>query len=478
MSERPSSPAAALTVSKWPAAAGSSEAGTDPFRAASLVGGEWLEAPLRSRFRPLGCGRAFPQKQLEKLSMEARIARAAVLVAALASVAAGHRTPNFVVEAPTPQIAQQVGDMAEKFRHDLAVEWLGKPMPNWSQPCPITVQVGDHLGAGGATSFVFNEGEVFGWQMNIQGPLDRVLDSVLPHEVTHTIFASHFRRPLPRWADEGGCTTVEHDSERLKQQKMLIAFLRTGRGIAFSQMFAMKEYPRDILPLYAQGHSLASFLIESRGQTEVLELPGRRDGRRQLGRSHGPPLRLCQPGRVAIHLARLGASRQSADPLPRTRQGPDRQGWQASATRAEPDRPRSERRSAIAGYGGGRSQSQLRRLQPQRRTPCLRTTGRTERPHNLRPAIGTRPATARPALPRRPTRLHPPCYRIRAIRHSLRQSFRRALCGERSWNGRDRTCNRASRRMPIKRRRLFLPPSAPGASVYDTGMADPGVVRR
>ena len=202
--------------------------------------------------------------------MEARIARAAVLVAALASVAAGHRTPNFVVEAPTPEIAQQVGTMAEKFRHDLAVEWLGKPMPNWSQPCPITVQVGDHLGAGGATSFVFNQGEVFGWQMNIQGPLDRVLDSVLPHEVTHTIFASHFRQPLPRWADEGGCTTVEHDSERLKQQKMLIAFLRTGRGIAFSQMFAMKDYPRDILPLYAQGHSLASFLMSQGGKQKFL----------------------------------------------------------------------------------------------------------------------------------------------------------------------------------------------------------------
>ncbi|HEX4148174.1 MAG TPA: hypothetical protein VHY20_04265, partial [Pirellulales bacterium] len=202
--------------------------------------------------------------------MEARIARAAVLVAALASMAAGHRTPNFVVEAPTPDIAQQVGDQAEKFRKDLAVEWLGKPMPNWSQPCPITVQVGDHLGAGGATSFVFNQGEVFGWQMNIQGPLDRVLDSVLPHEVTHTIFASHFRRPLPRWADEGGCTTVEHDSERMKQQKMLIAFLRTGRGIAFSQMFAMKEYPRDILPLYAQGHSLASFLMSQGGKQKFL----------------------------------------------------------------------------------------------------------------------------------------------------------------------------------------------------------------
>ena len=37
----------------------------------------------------------------------------------------------------------------------------------------------------------------------------RILDSVLPHEITHTIFATHFGQPLPRWADEGACTTVD-----------------------------------------------------------------------------------------------------------------------------------------------------------------------------------------------------------------------------------------------------------------------------
>ena len=34
------------------------------------------------------------------------------------------------------------------IRRDLARDWLGQEMPNWSQPCPITAQVGDQLGAG------------------------------------------------------------------------------------------------------------------------------------------------------------------------------------------------------------------------------------------------------------------------------------------------------------------------------------------
>ena len=184
---------------------------------------------------------------------------------------AGYRTANFIVQAPTQQLAQEIGDAAEQYRESLAIEWVGKPMPNWSKPCPIRAQVQPRLGAGGATTFVFDRGEVFGWEMEIQGSRERVLDSVLPHEITHTVFASHFRKPLPRWADEGACTTVEHRSEIAKQESMLIDFLHNRQGIPFSAMFAMKEYPRDILPLYAQGHSLTQYLIESRGKQKFME---------------------------------------------------------------------------------------------------------------------------------------------------------------------------------------------------------------
>jgi len=210
--------------------------------------------------------------------MEARSSRAVgsvvlmcwLLVSTSPAQAAGYRTTNFTVDAPTPQLAKEIGDAAEQWRSQLAQEWLGKELPRWSKPCPIKARVAPGLGAGGATSFVFDQGEVFGWRMDIQGSRERILDSVVPHEVTHTIFASHFRQPIPRWADEGACTTVEHRSEIAKQEQMLIEFLQTRRGIPFSRMFAMKEYPQDVLPLYAQGHSLARFLIDQRGKREFL----------------------------------------------------------------------------------------------------------------------------------------------------------------------------------------------------------------
>src|SRR3954469_11263360 len=73
--------------------------------------------------------------------------------------AAGYKTTNFVVAAPTPELAKEIGDQAEVFRRQLSLEWLGKELPAWSKPCPIHAQIA--TGAGGATSFVFDRGEVF-----------------------------------------------------------------------------------------------------------------------------------------------------------------------------------------------------------------------------------------------------------------------------------------------------------------------------
>lgn len=204
-------------------------------------------------------------------SMEARFFRTLLLgFVLIVSMGARYETPNFIIECANSQQAEQYGDTAERLRQELAIEWLGKEMPRWADRCPITINVGRRLGAGGATSFVFDHGEVFGWRMSIQGSHERILDSVLPHEITHMILASHFRQPLPRWADEGAATSVEHASEKIRHRQMLVEFLKTERGIPFNAMFAMKEYPDDIMPLYAQGFALSEYLIHQGGKRKFL----------------------------------------------------------------------------------------------------------------------------------------------------------------------------------------------------------------
>jgi hypothetical protein len=191
--------------------------------------------------------------------------------------AAEFKTTNFVVSASSPEVARKVGEAAERFRKQIALEWLGKELPRWSARCPIRVRVGQ-IGAGGATTFNFHPvpnrpAEVCDWNMEVQGSLERILDSVIPHEVSHTIFACHFRRPLPRWADEGAATLVEIESERRVQTLTVNETINTRRRIPLRQLLGMKEYPSDqgaLRVLYAQGYSLAQLLVQEGGKQRYL----------------------------------------------------------------------------------------------------------------------------------------------------------------------------------------------------------------
>lgn len=205
--------------------------------------------------------------------MDARKWHWILIVSSIGTMGAVHRTPNFVITAPTKEFAEEVGEAAEYYRKELAVAWLGMELPKWYRPCPINVRVGQ-IGAGGATTFHFDRGEVSGWKMDIQGSEQRILDSVLPHEINHTIFACYFRRPLPRWADEGAATMIEHDSERQRQTELLGEVIQDGSRFPLRQLLSIKEYPTDhrrVLTLYAQGYSLTDYLLEKQGKQTFLK---------------------------------------------------------------------------------------------------------------------------------------------------------------------------------------------------------------
>ena len=183
-------------------------------------------------------------------------------------------SPNFRVVARSAQLANEIARSAEENRKQLAIHWLGTELPNWPEPCPLIVHDGPTTPASGETKYTLVGGGVANFQMSVSGTPERIMDSVLPHEITHTVMASHFSalgKPVPRWADEGACTTVEHLSERSKHDVMLVRYLGEGRGIAFATLFTLKDYPRDMMPLYAQGYSLSCFLISQGGPRRFIQ---------------------------------------------------------------------------------------------------------------------------------------------------------------------------------------------------------------
>lgn len=196
-----------------------------------------------------------------------------LLIGLFFSVVSAAHAANFTVRSPDRAFSQQIADAAETYRRDLSLSWLGRELAPWPQPCPIEAEITSG-GGGGQTSFEFDRGYPTEWEMHIQGTRSEILNSVLPHEILHTIFATHFGQPLPRWADEGAASTVETRGEQNRLHQNLLQFLRTERGVPFNRMFAGEpggEYPNDILPLYAQGHSVARFLIEHDSREHFTE---------------------------------------------------------------------------------------------------------------------------------------------------------------------------------------------------------------
>jgi hypothetical protein len=176
-----------------------------------------------------------------------------------------YQTENFDVYAPTKKLAEQFGKYAEMYRKEKALDWLGEEMPTWKKRCPLVVEITPGRN-GGATTFTFSKrGGVTSQDMKIFGDTQQLLESVLPHEVTHTVFAHHFGRPVPRWADEGGSVLSENDNERLEHDIKCREFLNARRGIPLKHLFPMKDYPKDTIVLYAQGFSVSNYLIELGG---------------------------------------------------------------------------------------------------------------------------------------------------------------------------------------------------------------------
>jgi hypothetical protein len=183
---------------------------------------------------------------------------------------------HFVAEAPTEELARALATDAERHRRALALKWLGQELPAWAKPCPIRFAEGPGSN-GGATTFTFGKNAsgdpiLKSITMELRGDFKSARTSVLPHEVMHTVLASYFAKPVPRWADEGIAVLAEPDAEQANQDRCARELLNDGRGIRLKVLLPLTEYPRDMVALYAQGSSLARYLAGADAPTVTTEL--------------------------------------------------------------------------------------------------------------------------------------------------------------------------------------------------------------
>jgi hypothetical protein len=200
-------------------------------------------------------------------------ARAAEAPVRPAPAKATHRTANFVVHAPTARTARAVAEAAERFRREQARLWLGKQLAGWARRCEVHIAAGAE--AAGATTVVYYHGRVLRQRIDLQGPPDELARDVLAHEVTHTILAAHFGRPVPLWADEGAALLSEGPARRQRWEARLAEVLsRPGRAYPLRRLLRLDVQPADPTACYAQSYSLTRFLVEAKGRATFLAFVG------------------------------------------------------------------------------------------------------------------------------------------------------------------------------------------------------------
>ncbi|MEM8680614.1 MAG: hypothetical protein AAGF97_14800 [Planctomycetota bacterium] len=195
----------------------------------------------------------------------------------LASALAGEmsvQTPNFLITASNREMARAVADEAEALRRNLALEWLGRELPTWQQPCRITAKPNRPGQASGSALYDIVEGKPVNRRIFLAGNPLLVLQSALPHEVLRLVLNTHFQSPLPYWVEDGAGVTAQRPSSREGAQRLLRECLTTGRGIPFNVMYKSKEYPMDIVSLHAQGYSVVRYLVAIGGKRRFIAYIG------------------------------------------------------------------------------------------------------------------------------------------------------------------------------------------------------------
>lgn len=192
------------------------------------------------------------------------------------AIAGEFATQNFVVRAYSQESAQEYAETAEECRRRLSYYWFGKEFPNWSKKVPLRANTSKPGSpASGVTNFAFADSEVIILNMEVSGSHQEIVNSIIPHEVNHTVFATYFRRSLPRWADEGACVFVEDGKHRLAVAGWYDDLEKRGGLYHPSRLTRIMEYQSNgqnhQQQIYGQGHEYVTYLVNVYGPACYIE---------------------------------------------------------------------------------------------------------------------------------------------------------------------------------------------------------------
>lgn len=177
---------------------------------------------------------------------------------------------NFVVSAATVELAQAVLDRAEELRDEIAMEWLGQPIPPSLGTTVISVRICESEDSGqtwpGAN---LNRPTYMMW---LRAPQDQVTGPLLAHEMTHVVLSTRYPGLLPAWVNEG-IASLRDDEERKSTRKYILTwFAETGNWPHIGEVFDAEKIMSTDQFSYTIAGSVVEYLLTKEDKATLLRL--------------------------------------------------------------------------------------------------------------------------------------------------------------------------------------------------------------
>lgn len=149
-----------------------------------------------------------------------------------------------------------------EYHWNAAIEtWDRKPI-EIKKPIEIVFIQSEGGNPGGLkASFGANE---IGLKIELKGPFEHMLRIRLPHEILRCFLICKFKTQLPMWVDRGVPTTQDDVVVQIIYDQKCRELLNEGKALRLNVLLSMLEQPEkpnNRNAGYAQGHSLARFLL-------------------------------------------------------------------------------------------------------------------------------------------------------------------------------------------------------------------------
>lgn len=175
--------------------------------------------------------------------------------------------PNFLVSAPTDELAQAVLNQADHLRREIAREWLGRELPPSVGHTVIDVFVSTTQER--ALTSPSRDLRRPTFMMWLTTSPEGAVGPLLAHEVTHVVLMSRYPGRVPPWVDEGIACRYDDDESKAIRRDLIAWYRDTGNWPSLADTLRSEKISRWDHGSFAVSESLVEFLL-TRGKKEQL----------------------------------------------------------------------------------------------------------------------------------------------------------------------------------------------------------------